>query len=842
MDVPRVDGFEILELYDYGGCGEVYRAVDAAGRLVALKVFDDLSVSRTLLAKMTQRLTVDGWPRGVMPVLTDHLQRSPLYQVMPWMADADEDGSWTPRSLQHRIESISSLDAWQAIRLLAHALGQMHVRHVPHGNLKPGNIFQDGHGGILLSDWCLGNMPGVHVFHFTDALLYQPPEQLLDASGYLDEQGYAWDVFAFGVIAFRLLTGEFPRCHDAFRKVSPAQGLTRCEGMKADPQKIAANLLTAEICEWPTGPKDELERRMRESIVCCLNIDPAHRPVSMTEVCAGFELTEKEVAKETEQQRLIELSRRLKRRVRGLAFFLFSALIAVLVFAGLWRCEQERLKDEISRGAKVRETLRADANDARTSETVALRNADEARRVMLYEREQHALHLEASRLIGDQLFAWAIESGRRRLPPLDGQNVRLKRLEQYFVDFAEQSKDVPTLAQERARIMLQLAEISIAKADADEASQRYEVALEVWKSLPKDAEMKLRLATNSLLIAILHEARSPSEALAAYKVARAALAGVPRAEVDVNRFDQLLAVLDFREAKWLVETSKDKQALEQLLRATQALNRLSGQRPDVAILRSALADCYLSAAVILDGLGRLGDAREVRQLASEVLVKLQKENPSDLAIQFELVSCYAAMAEVALMSGDLEAAGTRSSQALQMLKIYAVQRPRDDEALIKKAEVLGLQAGVKRDLTKPAEALVLYDEALLLLNEVHERKPEQAMASYRLALIWWQKGRMPGTQGDGGDMEMMQKASLLLAELVKAADARGPNAEQLMRSRAYLEVDLGHAFQLNKQNDKAKVAFNNALEYWQKLVGLRPESEEYLLGEDWCREQLQEIK
>lgn len=842
MEVPRVDGLEILELHDYGGCGEVYRAVDAAGRLVALKVFDDLSVNRALLAKMTQRLMVDGWPRGVMPVLTDHLQRSPLYQVMPWMADSDEGGSWMPRSLQHRVEIIPEADAWQAIRLIAHALGQMHSRHVPHGNLKPGNIFQDGHGGILLSDWCLGNMPGVHVFHFTDALLYQPPEQLIDATGYLDEQGYAWDVFAFGVIAFRLLTGEFPRCHDAFCKVAPAQGGTRCEGMKADPVKIAANLSKAAISEWPAEPKSELERRMRDWIVRCLDLDPAHRPASMTEVCSGFELIEKEVAKETEQQRLIVLTRRLKLGVSGLVLLLLAALVAMSVFAVLWRREQDRLKDEILRSAEASETLKTVANDARASETVALRNAEEARRVMLDEREQHAVHLNASRLIGDQLFVWAIESGRRRLPPLDGQNVRLKRLEQYFVDFAERSKDSPTLAQERARVMLQLAEISIAKADVNQARQRYEVALEVWKSLPKDAEMKLRFATNRLLIAILHETQSPSEALAAYKVARAALAEVPRAEVDVTRFDQLLAVLDFREAKWLVTTGKDKIALEQLMRATQALNRLSSQRPDVAILRSALADCYLSAAVILDGLGRLGDAREVRQLASEVLVKLQKENPSDLALQFELVSCYAAMAEVALMSGDLEAAGNRSSQALQMLKSYVVQRPHDDDALIKKAEVLGLQAGVKRDLSKPAEALTLYEEALQILNEIHDRKPEHAMASYRLALIWWQKGRMPGTQDDGGDIELMQKAGLLLFELMKAADAQGPSAEQLMRSRAYLEVDLGHAFQLKKLNDKAKAAFNEALEHWQKLVGLRPESEEYLLGEDWCREQLQEIK
>ena len=38
---------------------------------------------------------------------------------------------------------------------------------------------------------------------------------------YLEEQGYRWDVYAFGVLAYRLLTGAFPRCDEVFRKVAP---------------------------------------------------------------------------------------------------------------------------------------------------------------------------------------------------------------------------------------------------------------------------------------------------------------------------------------------------------------------------------------------------------------------------------------------------------------------------------------------------------------------------------------------------------------------------------------------------------------------------------------------
>ena len=54
----------------------------------------------------------------------------------------------------------------------------MHERRVAHGNLKPGNVFFADDGEVLLSDWAMGNMPGAEQFVFTDAVLYQSPEQL----------------------------------------------------------------------------------------------------------------------------------------------------------------------------------------------------------------------------------------------------------------------------------------------------------------------------------------------------------------------------------------------------------------------------------------------------------------------------------------------------------------------------------------------------------------------------------------------------------------------------------------------------------------------------------------
>ncbi len=841
MTLPQVKGLEVIELHDFGGCGRVYRALQEGGGMVALKCLDDLSVNRGLLQKMTQRLWQDGWPHGVMPVIADQLHHSPLYQVMPWMAD-EQDGRWVPFSLQHVIDRHPAQDPWPLIISLAAVLASMHKHHVPHGNLKPGNVFDDGQGQVMVSDWCLGNMPGVHVFHFTDALLYQAPEQLLDASGYLDEQGYGWDVYAFGVLAFRLLTGRFPRCNEVFQKVAPPQGATRCDHLRADPDKIAANLVKSPLEPWPKEAAGEMERRMREWILRCLELDPAQRPLTMMEVSSGFDLIGKEVAELDAHRRLVDLNRKLRRRVSALALALGLALLAAGVTTVFWRHAVQRIgADRAAHAAEV-EQLQADANAARAAESVAERDAEEARKILLDEREGHLSRLEASRELADQLFGWSMENGRQQLPSLDGRTQRLKRLERYYEQFIQEADKNPDLAVERARALLQLAEISIASADVQRALERFAAAQEAWAGVPKDAEMWMRLATDRLLIAMLRDSKSDEGALQAYADARTALERVPRQQVSADRLDQLSAVIDFREARLLMATGKNGKALEQLMRATKTLNRLSMQRPDVALLRSALADCYLSSAVVLDGLGSLGDAREVRLLALDLLTALHKEKPADLDIHFDLAACYTTMAEAAVLSGDIEGARQRSEQASNLFRDYLKQRPRDDEATIRKAVLLGLQAGLDRDQGKVTQAAAAYDEAMQLLEAVHDRSPANSLASYHLALTWWQKGRMPATQKDGGDITLMLKAGGLLEELGKQPAEGGPTSEQLLRSRAYLAGDLAFSFSAKRQQDKAALAYRDAIQLWQQLLKLRPQSEEYQQALDWCRESQQSAK
>ena len=110
------------------------------------------------------------------------------------------------------------------------------------------------------------------------------------------------------------------------------------------------------------------------------------------------------------------------------------------------------------------------------------------------------------------------------------------------------------------------------------------------------------------------------------------------------------------------------EALEQLLRATRTLDRLADQRPDVAVLRSELAACFFASATILDGIGQMGDAREVRAQAAEEILGLLKDDPGNLDLRLDLAGCYGAMAEAAILSGDVSAGEATSKSAVKLLE------------------------------------------------------------------------------------------------------------------------------------------------------------------------------
>ncbi|MGJ8644747.1 MAG: protein kinase domain-containing protein [Luteolibacter sp.] len=838
MKLPEMNGLEVLGLVGTGECGRVFAAKDDNGNIWTVKVFEGMAVNRGLLSRMVARLEEGGWPEGVAEVESADFDGRPACWILPLFAYQKDEGdevSWVPDTLQHSLGQHPGESTWGLVRQIGEALAAMHRKRVAHGNLKPGNVFFDEAGGVKLVDWTLGNMPGIAHLEFTDALLYQPPEQLVDPSGYFEEEGYGWDVHAFGVLAFRLLTGEFPRCAESFAGVAPEPGETIKEGIHADASKMAKSLMVQEDPVWPSEPANELEKGFREWLDRCLKLSRLDRPVSMMEVMAGFAEVETKVATDSTREELLDRRRKAERFGRRVMFFAGMAAAACAVLGGLWYLSQEQLGKERTEREREKIFLDTKATDAVVKMQEAVVAKEKAEQEMEYEYDIGLARLEASRLIGDRLFSWAMEKGNRELPALDGRELRLKRLERYFEDFLVRNADIKSLDGERARARLQLAEISLAAGDAEAAERRLEEAIIGWTGGGLDADMKLRLGRDTLLLALLKQQSGDKAAAEAFVKARKALSDVPSSGTDVQRLEQLTAILDFSEAKIHAASGDDTKALEQLMSATKKLNELADVRPESAVLRSELAACYLSSATILEGIGSMGDATTVRKLAAAEMVELLQENPQDIGISLELAGCYGAMAEAAVLSGDVTSAEKVSSEAMKLLDEVLQRRPDSVVAATRKAAQLGLQAGLFLDKGMQKEALVAFDEGIKILERQGIGK--EPMVDYRLALLWWQKGRMLGFSGERAqELEFLGKARETLRDLETSGESSGIRIEELQRSSAYLLGDLAHAYELSKKTKEAKEAYREAISLWERLVSIRPQSEEYVEGLEWTRQ------
>ncbi len=840
MRLPDVRELEVLGMVGAGACGRVYRARNAAGEAVAVKVFAETAVNRDLLEEAALRLEEGGWPAGVAEELACDYRGKQLLRITPLYEEDGQEGP-VPRSLQHRLARFPGENSWPVVQEILKALAALHDRRVAHGNLKPGNVFFDGDDRVVLTDWALGNMPGVASLEYTDAVLYQPPDQLREPEGYLREKGYRRDVFAFAVLAFRLLTGAFPRCTKTFDQVAPEPGKTRREGIAANLKQVAKAVESQPLVEWPDAAANPLEKAYREILDSCLSLDPAQRPATAAEVLGRFEAAERELAAERQRDAVLDQHRSVRRsawRANVAAGVLAGAAV---ILAVQWRLATRDLEsEETGRRADVKklEAARAitDAARVRAEETL-----ESERKALQYEKDLWLARLEESRATGDRLFAWAMEKGHRRLPPLDGRDQRLKRLELYFQDFITRTAEIPALKEERARARLQLAEVSLAKGDPKQAAQRLKEALDHAGDLPAGADLDLRLATDRLLLALLFQERNDPETAAAFVAARMALVEVPQADVDLDRVQQLLAVLDFHESRLLAAAGRDAEALEQLLRATRTLDRLADQRPDVAVLRSELAACFFASATILDGIGQMGDAREVRAQASEEILRLLKDDPGNLDLRLDLAGCYGAMAEAAILSGDIAAAEATSKSAVKLLEELMRQWPDRVEVRSRLAAQRWLMAGILRDRGEQEEARKLIEEGILLVERIAVGESADPIARYRLAMLLWQKGRMSGA--DGGleeEIELESRGAELMRKLV-TTDDDFVRAEQVRRSLGYLLGDLGHAAQRAGKKELAESVFAEAVAVWAELNRTRPQNEEYEEGLSWSRQRLDEL-
>ncbi|GHO45575.1 serine/threonine protein kinase [Ktedonospora formicarum] len=191
-----------------GGVADVYCASSSRfeGREVAVKVFRSSyaqhSVARRYFLSESRKISAFQH-QHILPLLAYGEESGLLYAVSPLMPTGSLD------DLMMRVgQCFSVAQTLTILRQLCEAVQYAHDHEVLHGNLKPSNIFIAHDGRMLLADF--GLACGYDELRQSLTRLgwglanYAAPEQAL---GVLRR---ASDIYALGVLLFRLLTGALP--------------------------------------------------------------------------------------------------------------------------------------------------------------------------------------------------------------------------------------------------------------------------------------------------------------------------------------------------------------------------------------------------------------------------------------------------------------------------------------------------------------------------------------------------------------------------------------------------------------------------------------------------------
>lgn len=191
-----------------GGFGEVWKAFDPAlKRHVAIKIprpdkrFSPAELSS--FRREAEKLATLGRVAGIVTVF-DYGE----HNGQPYIVSDFIEGE----SLESRLKrgALTYEESAELIAEIAAALNQVHLKNLVHRDIKPANILLDSDGKPFIADFglCVSEAEQLREGHGAfGTFAYMSPEQARGESHRTDGRA---DIYALGVVLYRMLTGRLP--------------------------------------------------------------------------------------------------------------------------------------------------------------------------------------------------------------------------------------------------------------------------------------------------------------------------------------------------------------------------------------------------------------------------------------------------------------------------------------------------------------------------------------------------------------------------------------------------------------------------------------------------------
>ncbi|CAN5215787.1 hypothetical protein BH23VER1_BH23VER1_20110 [soil metagenome] len=837
-ETPEIPGYELHDPVGSGAAGTVYRAaLESTGQLCAVKVYQGMAINRQYLSFCLGKLFSLPPDPHVIELIGGDLNNRPYYVAT----------GFHRRSLADVLdpEGADGAETWRIIKEIAAGVAFLHRHGLIHCNLTVENIrMTDGdEPAVRVTDFGTGWIGGIHHLEFGDHPYYLSPDQLRHPDQIANGQGERWDVYSFGVIAFRLLTGRFPRGEPHISEyIRMAVGATQA-GACPTATDFASLIENDEEIEWGGEVTTGKGARWREVIKRCLSLSPDSRYADLREVLSALEAIEREREFEGYRREVEVRETRMRRRSdrwRAAAVVFGVLAVGAGTAIGILRHQMRISESEAEFAAgKVEEELAAKDNVIGELERTAVEAM--ANRALA---EQNWIQAQRT---ADHFFGLVVGSEPEGEVARQELDRGLASAASFYESFLEEAEAHPDLEGERIRAEHNLARIYLKQGREGEALQRFagvagrlESWLESGAANQFAAEFLGRLASAKLEAARLQTAEgNPDAALTLLDEVRQRFDAAAEAGGLGEDVERLLARAHRLRADILVGREHYSSALEANNEALHLIAPLAS-RPE------AMPEDILLEAHAVASLGEIhreqGDLDEsVSKLvdAVETLLDLSGADPENPRALFALANAYAELGRSMATIGNATDASLAHTEAIKIMADLVKTHPDEDEFRYLLAVEYDRVADLVRDFGDRKKAGDYQKGAVSFLEDLFEKSPSNLLYATALSKA---QGSLAELQADAGDRKMAIDLLKTAIERLKPPAGSGklpPRSSRAARvSLAHLYGLLAHQAELGGDEAVAEENFTHAVAAWEALADDGAESDVVAKGLAWSRERL----